>query len=356
MAQTGAAEEKPPGRNLLFFLDKRTTVSLEKFPQKEAFLVGQNIFNSHSNQVQVEITTDLPTCQDLFEHFSPKDTIFSLWDFRYAWYLGYHFLPCFLVLYFQKKPVGLLPLWYESDKSQFRWFGSWWMEENSFWVFNKKYIPLLLALCPPRTYLNAITLDHPEMNSILNFEPDDPKYVLGLEKMNSIDDFLAPLKKKQRYNLKRDRRLIQEQNVKVIINRFSDLKHLIKLSTSRFEQKGDESDFVNPKRKETFKEIIKQAKSYQPRILTYEINKKIAGVDLVLLYKNSYYAIKCGYNVSQFPGIGNFANLFQIDEAIKMGFKKIDFLEVNYGWKEKLFTPLPLYCFKKELTKKEVEN
>lgn len=356
MAQERAAEEeKPPGGPFLNLIEKQNIVSLEKFPQKEAFLVGKNIFNSHINKVKVQVVTDINLCKDLFNKFSPQDTVFATWDFRYSWYLGYKHTPCFFVVYFNNKVVGLLPLWYENDKNQFRWFGSWWMEENSFWVFDKKYIPLLLAICPPRTYLNAIYFDPPNLNQVLKLDLDDPKYVLNLTQFNNLDDFLAKLKKKQRYNLKRDKRIIETWGLKIIINRFADIERLFQLSMVRFQQKGDKSDFINPKRREIFRQIIKQVKTYQPRMITTEINNQIASVDLVLLYKNTYFALKCAYNVVSFPGIGNFINLYQIQEAISMGFKKIDFLEVSYGWKERLFTSIPLYCFKKDLKKEEVE-
>ena len=59
-------------------------------------------------------------------------------------------------------------------------------------------------------------------------------------------------------------------------------------------------------------------------------------------------------NISQFPGIGTYINLFQIQDAINLGCKKIDFLEGDYNWKSKFLTPVPLYCFRKGLTKEEI--
>jgi len=353
LAQDAIAEsDKPPGKNLLYLLEKQNIVSLDKFPQKEAFLVAKNIFEAEVNQIQVQIVTNIRRCQDLFNKFSPQDTIFSNWDFRYAWYLGYKYLPCFFVVYFNKKAVGLLPLWYENDRNQFRWFGSYWMEDNSFWVFDKKYTPLMLAICPARTYLNAIYLEQPSLNTILNLNQDEPKYQLDLTNLNSIDDFLAGLKKKKRYNLKRDQRIITSQNPKIIFNRLNDLEIFFHLSNKRF---GQDSDCQDPRRRKTYKNIIKQAKSYTARTITTEINQQIASVDLAFGYKDTYYAARGANNLDLFPGIGNFINLFQIQEAIKMGYKKIDFLEDDCGWKEELFTTVPLYFFVNQLDRKEYE-
>jgi len=344
--------DKPPSLNLS---RKQPIVSLEKSVQKEAFLVAQNIFDRLVDKVHVQVVTDISTCQQLFESFSPKDTVFSTWDFRFAWYNAYKYLPAFFVIYYNDKPVGLLPLWYENDKKQFRWFGSWWMEESSFWVFNQKYIPLLLALAPERTYLNAITIDS-NLAKILKLEPDDPKYVLDLRNKTSAEEFLIKLKKKQRYNLKRDYRIIESLRPEIEINNYSSLEELFKLSINRFAEKGEHSDFIDDRRKEAFRQIIKQAKSYQVRIIKTKINHQTASLDFAFLYKDCYCAAKCGNNVKAFPGIGNFINLYQINEAIQMGFKKIDFLEISYGWKEKIFQSMPLYYFQKGLTKKELRE
>jgi len=40
-------------------------------------------------------------------------------------------------------------------------------------------------------------------------------------------------------------------------------------------------------------------------------------------------------------------NLFEIDDAISLGMKKIDFLQNNYQWKNRWFQPVPLYKFRK---------
>jgi hypothetical protein len=82
-------------------------------------------------------------------------------------------------------------------------------------------------------------------------------------------------------------------------------------------------------------------------MVTVKIGGKIAGVDLICLFNNTYFTVKCGYDVIGFSGIGNFINLFEIDDAIKLGMKKIDFLQNNYQWKEKYFQPFPLLKYEK---------
>ena len=82
-------------------------------------------------------------------------------------------------------------------------------------------------------------------------------------------------------------------------------------------------------------------------MITVKIGKEIAGVDLICLFNKTYFAVKCGYNVKDFSGIGNFINLFEIDDAIKLKMKKIDFLQNDYQWKDKLFEAIPLVKYEK---------
>jgi len=51
--------------------------------------------------------------------------------------------------------------------------------------------------------------------------------------------------------------------------------------------------------------------------------------------------------VAEFSGIGNFINLLEIDDAIKLGMQKIDFLQNNYQWKSRWFESQPLFKFQK---------
>jgi len=43
----------------------------------------------------------------------------------------------------------------------------------------------------------------------------------------------------------------------------------------------------------------------------------------------------------------HYMNLFEIDDAISLGMKKIDFLQNNYEWKERWFEAVPLFKFRK---------
>jgi CelD/BcsL family acetyltransferase involved in cellulose biosynthesis len=305
---------------------------------------------------KVVVISDIKECEKLWREFSPNLTLFDTWEFRLAFYAAYKYKPYFLVLKKNGENLALLPLWYEDnnfyDKNlkRYTWFGSDWQEENKFWAKNIDYIPLLLSLAPTPLYLNAISKDSVDkLKDKIEFKEDEPKYVLNLKGFENHEDYLMTLKKNTRRNLRKDRNRILKQSPQIVIDNFSDLDILIELAKKRFREKGESADWEDPRRVETFKNVIKfSGKSYKVRMIKVKINGKGAGVDLICILNKTYFAVKCGYNISEFSGIGNFINLYEIDDAIKLGMEKIDFLQNNYQWKNKYFPPVPLYKFEKK--------
>ena len=87
-------------------------------------------------------------------------------------------------------------------------------------------------------------------------------------------------------------------------------------------------------------------------MISIYINNQVAGVDLIAIYNQCYHAIKCGYDVKNFSGIGNFINLLEIEDAISQGAKKFDLLQNNYEWKDRWFQAVPLFEYNSENSKK----
>jgi hypothetical protein len=309
----------------------------------------KNSYSPLLKTLQIEIISDINSCFELWKKFSPSKTLFDTWEFRLAFHKAYQYKPYFLLLKNQYEELALLPLWYEDEKKEYFWFGSDWQEEVRFFGRDPSYVPLLLFLAPSPLSLNAISRDSVRLlKDKIKFEEDEPKYVLNLEEFRNHEDYLMTLKKKTRYNLRKDRRKIERQNPKIIINNFSDFENLVHLSKERFEQKGQKTDWEDPKRVEAFRQVIKLAgRSYEIRMISVLIGNQIAGVDLIALFNNCYYTLICGYNVRDFSGIGNFVNLFEIDDAIRLEMKKIDFLQNSYAWKGNFLNAVPLFKYEK---------
>ena len=348
-------EEQPPDKSLNQAIQ---SISPHEFVEISPFLsskIKTKIYLNPFPELTIQVVTQLEECQSLWRKYIAPQSLFDTWEFRYAFYLGFRHEPYFLLLKDQQdQVVAMLPLWYESDTKHYAWFGSWWQEDNKIFVTKREYLPFLLEAAPSPLILNAIEaawLEETLPNwQNFNFQLDFPKFILDLSLHHSAEEFLSCLKKKKRYNLKRDRERILAQNPQFYFDRDSDLEMLIKLSTQRFEQKGEEASWVDPRSSESFRQVVKlgrEKKSYQVRLISVEIAGQIAAVDLVTLFNGTYSPIKCGYDVENFPGIGNFLNLFEIDDACSLNMKKIDFLEMSYGWKEKWFQGVQLYKYQK---------
>lgn len=338
-------------------LSKRLFPFYPHYFEKTLTKSQQNYYSANGHfsllkSLQVQVFSQIDDCRLLWQEFSPGTTLFDTWNFRLAFWRGYRHRPYFLVLKNRLENLALLPLQYESDKKRYAWFGSAWQEENQFFVKDPLFVPLLLAICPSPVTLNAISIKMPLWSKkVIRLKPDDPKYILRLNSIGSAEDYLNTLKKKKRYNLKRDQRIIQNQNPEIVINRFEDFNDLVRLSLRRFHDKGEDADWEDPRRTETFRQVLKlgkSAKDYQIRMISIVIGSKIASVDLIALFKNCYSPLKCGYDVKNFPGIGNFVNLLEIDDAASLGMEKMDFLEIGYGWKDKWFEAVPLLKYEKK--------
>ena len=338
--------EEPPSSPI----KKKVIVNKGAVNQNGSFLMLLKSLPDYSpylKNLRIEIISETERCRELWQEFSPKKTLFDTWEFRLAFNKAYQFKPHFILIGNQFENLALLPLEYNQDEREYHWFGSSWQEENKFFSKNPIFIPFLLAIAPKPLYLNAIDFTTAnELSRFLDFQPDQPKYILDLTNLKSREDFLMSLTKNKRHDLRKDKRRIERQNPKIIINEvptFSDLDTLINLSKERFSQKGEVTDWEDPRRIEAFRQVILLSnQSYKLRLIKVEINQKVAGVDLVAIFNNCYYTLKCGYDIKNFSGIGNFINLFEIEEAIKMGMKRVDFLQNSYQWKNRWFTALPL--------------
>jgi hypothetical protein len=298
---------------------------------------------------EVKIISNIDQCFELWEKFSPKKTLFDTWEFRYAFFESYKYKPFFLLLRKNKENLALLPLWYDPERKKYFWFGSDWQEEIRFFTKDPDFVPILLSVAPSPLLLNAIAEDSVKtLKEKISFEEDEAKYILNLRDFKNHEDYLMTLKKNTRHDLRKDRRKIEKQNPEIIFNNFSDFEKLVELAKRRFWEKGEKSDWEDPRRTEAFRQVIKlSGRSYRVRMITVRVEGEVAGVDLVCLFKDTYYTVKCGYDVKNFPGIGNFVNLFEIDDAIRLGMKKVDFLQNSYQWKSRYFEPVFLFKYER---------
>ena len=342
--------EKPPGvGNSTTFLNN---IPLVELPQKEIVSFAKKIFNGSSEDLIFRIETDLNKSQILWEKFSTNQSLFDLWALRLAFWRGYRYEPYFITLSFQDDIISVLPLWFDREDQQYTWFGGSWPDENIFFTKRIDTIPLLLKLIPGKARLFCIRSQERVTDQVGLLEKDEEKYVLDIKEFISLDNFWSLLKKKKRYNLKRDWKRIQALNPKIIYDDFSHLEYLFKLNIARFDNmllEESKSNFLPKEKQKAFKEIISLAKDYQARMIAIIINGRVVSVDLVAIYKKVYYCLGGGCDVENYSGLGAFANLKLIEDAISLGVEKIDFLQGDLNWKASWrLTPVPLLKFAKD--------
>jgi hypothetical protein len=296
--------------------------------------------------MEIEIVKEISKCEKLWKSFSPKISLFDIWEFRFAFYEAYRYQPYFICLKENGEIKAILPLWYEDDQNRYTFFGGEWMEENRFLTKDFNYIPELLKNCPVPAYLIGIKVPKSAPNCIWNIlEKDEPKCIVILKGIEKVSDYLKTLRKNWRKSMKKDVKRIVARNVKVIVNNFSDFEKLVELSKKRIV----DADWNDPRRKRAFENILK-IKNIQLRMLSYLIEDRIAGVDLIAIFNDCYYTLKCGYDVENFSGIGNFANYYNIKDAINLKMKRVDFLQrltESSKWKSNYFQEVPLYKYVK---------
>ncbi|MBI3379433.1 GNAT family N-acetyltransferase [Candidatus Gottesmanbacteria bacterium] len=310
----------------------------------------ENQISSTSPKWEIKISQNLTECHNLWNKFSPNESVFDLWEIRDAFYQGYKFSPHFLSIYQKSEIVGVLPLWFNatptfgktaSDFEKYTWFGSNWPEDNTFFVQDPQIIPFLLLSCPKPVELACIK-PLPSYDFLKEYPgyalEEDKKYFLDLSQVNTLDDFLSQLKKKKRYNLRRDRKRIMHYDPIINIEDHENIEEMFRLSIERFRKKypdepSEQSAFEDERRKEVFRSLINNAKDYKVRLITTTINGKIEAVEFGLVYKKTYYALNAGVDVSHFSGLGVFSNLLVIEDALNLGCTKIDFLESDNNWK-----------------------
>ncbi len=319
--------------------------------------LGNNGYVGLSRKLVLKVFSSFDDVHAIWNKFSPNSSVFDLWNIRKSFWDGYHFNPYFLTIIKQQKSdmeiIGLLPLWFNADSrnatdlpgcdsQKYTWWGSNWPEDNLFFVKDPEYIPLILTTTPSPIELACIK-PLPEYQFLLDFpgfsKEEDAKYYLDLTHIKSVDDYLAKLKKKKRYNLKRDRKRILSLNPKIIINESSHLENLFDLSIRRFrelfpDEPDEQSAFEDERRKNVFRSLRDNATDYKARIITTVINGRIEAVEFGLVHNKTYYALNSGADISNYSGIGVFSNLLVLEDALNLGCTKIDFLEGDNNWKD----------------------
>lgn len=302
-------------------------------------------------KLKVKVHSDLEICYLLWEKFSPNNSLFNLWEFRYAWHQGFSYKAYFYTLYLGKKPVATLPLWFNEKDKRYEWFGGTWPEDNYFFTNDERFIPLLLKIAPSPIFLNAIVKETIKEKEVYNYLKEDaPKYILDLKGVRNIKEILIRLNKKSRHHLRYYLKNFLEMKPKIELiegDQSNNLPELLRLSIIDFERK-DISEYRKKERMKTFEMIYKNQGRYKTLTFFIRIQNHLAVYDIVGIYKKNFYILTGASDLQRFPGSGVFVTYLELEEAVRQEMGLVDCMQEDYRWKHKYFFPKQMLKFEKK--------
>lgn len=299
-----------------------------------------NGLSRYVEKIRFEVITEISECKRIWEMFSSNESLFDLWEFRMFFHKAHRQTPYFLALKKNDRVLASLPLCYQESEGYYTWFGTDWQEDCHFFSLDPNYIPILLYFAPKPLSLSGISKeDKISLPEFVEIGVDEPNFYLDLTDKRSLDDYFLTLNKKKRYNLRRDLKHINALNPKLVFDGKKSFDGMVEITSRRFHNKGEKTDFdKDPSMIESFRRMVHNSKkTFSTSTLAVNIKNQFAGVDILAFYKDVYYSLRGGNDTENFPGIGNFLNLVEINEAILKGMREINFLQYDYGWKSSWF-------------------
>lgn len=278
--------------------------------------------------MEFKICKDIGECGKLWNLFSPSKRLFDVWDFRLCFYDNEDNNPYFIVGYEGKNPIGLIPLQFSKNKSQYSYFGGWFPERNSFFLKGKAKLAEFLEQCPEGTFIEGI--DTAE-GKYYNFLEDECTYYLDLSRYShSFEKYFSSFDRKRQKNLNRELKNLPKHFI--FHNRMEDFDRLVELNIKQY---GEDSKFNN----ETIKNGIHKMACLANKkgildMTSLEINGKTEAVDIGIVYGQWYHAIIGGANSRKIPGIGKLMTILDIKNAIAKKTDFVDFAATSGHWKE----------------------
>ena len=276
--------------------------------------------------MEFKICKDIDECGKLWNLFSPSKRLFDIWDFRFCFYDNEDNKPYFIVGYEGKNPIGIVPLQFSKDKSQYNYFGGWFPERNSFFLKDKAKLAEFLTQCPESTFIEGI---EPAEGKYYNFLEDECTYYLDLSKYsNNFEKYFSSFDKKKQKNINRELKNLPKYSI--FHNRMEDFERLVELNIKQYEE---DSKFNNEAIKNgIYKMACLADKKGILDMTSLEINSKIEAVDIGIVHGQWYHAIIGGANNNKIPGVGKLMTIIDIKNAIEKKAGFVDFAATSGHW------------------------
>ena len=299
--------------------------------------------------MELKIIEDMKECKLLWEQFSPHESLWDEWFVVESLYDSNIHRSYFLWM----EDKGLLPMWYDSLKSQYRFFGGGYPDNRSLWFAPDLFSDFYNGL-PPATWL--IDISHLSIKQLLDAYPehadkikqDDTSYFIDFTKLgHNIDAYLSTFSSKHRKNLKYDLRKLSEAGYRVVWGNDPErIDSLISLNKERF---GSNSDLSSSEGEKEFRNLVRVL-SEKDLLHTSSVylDEEIVGVEIGVMFGNTYYLFNGGFSLNH-NNVGKLMIFSHIQKAIELKAEKMDFMVGDTGWKSlwNLETS-PVYSIRKD--------
>jgi len=284
--------------------------------------------------LEFKVITDLETARQLWNELSPGESIFDLWDFRYCFYKHDPYPLYFIAAYESQSNsdanlVGLMPL-DRHPKFGYEFLAEDPCEESRPFVRpgREDLIPQLYELVPAPAKFFDITGDDP---FTIKLPLEDYKYILPLKSINNFSDFLETrLSAKRRRSFVKEIEALKAQGVTAKISPQSelDLELLFDFNLTNF----SEESYLREHERAPWRDLIKLPLDW--RLVVLEIAGRKQAVSLSALYNGEWHYLITGVNFKEFPGLGKYLTMVNLEMALASGAKIFDAGLGDCGWKK----------------------
>jgi len=274
---------------------------------------------------------DLVNAEALWRLLSPGKTIFDTWDFRYCFYKYFPYPLNFYAAYEKRdgeeKPVALLPL--ERHKSGWlEFFAEDPCEENRLFLRPgyERIIPRLYRRLPKPVIIYDISGEDTFTRAL---PLEDYKYVLPLNGLRTFNDYARRrLSTKKQHNWRSEFKRLEAGGLKIIYNRWPDLKKLFKLNVINF----SDSYLQSKEDQQAWSDLIRLPFNWQ--LVSLEVKGRLAAVALAVLFNKIYFYLISGADSKTIPSLGKYLNKITLEQALSLGAEVWDVGLGDCGWKE----------------------
>ena len=295
-------------------------------------------------KIDFETVKDLSKAKQWWDHFTPRETIYDEWDFRYYFYKYFNYELFFYVGYVGDEPIGLLASQLNTKEGYKEFFGGNLLNDSRVFIlpgYESCAADFYHAVESPFRF-SYISEKDPfgKTQAII-----DHQYNLPLQNLRTIEDYITIYYQGETRKkfLKRFKEAESVYNG-LLVNNSPDIELMFEYNVAKFK---DKSAFLAPHRQEIFRDLL--SSSFEPTLLTYMVNHQKQAVSFGLIYNKHFVSLNSGIRPDAHKEISSLSRLKRIEYAIKAGCISLDAGTGDCGWKESWkFTKIPQYIFEKK--------